>query len=365
MPLRLTCLSVHSVKGGVGKSTLATLAAISLARTTQRPTWLVDMDLTGTSLADVLPLEAPAWTMHEADKPLALEQAPDGFHDVEATRAHIERRATRPEPGRFDVPFLNDFILHATPSWSQENELHPKSLGWRLRGGASSLRVLPSSALPGDLDRILPVIFDEERSAFIEARLEWLLAELLEDCGDLCVVFDTPPTIPGLSRSVLSLAHRLTTEPKRELSDDEGMPRKLLDAVVRWRAYLVATLDHQDIRAVARWLDRIPAAHQPPIVEVLINRVERTDSARAALQAILRGDRSGLAGLQPLVGALDVAIAAAAPQVLEGLDLKLREPRFVQESPTFGIFKTEDTPEDHGALDPLLATWLAEEAHER
>lgn len=357
---RLTSLSVHSVKGGVGKSTLATLAAVSLARRTGRPTWLVDMDLTGTSLADVLPLVAPAWSAQGVDERLTLERAPDHFHDVETTRAQIERRATRPEPMRFDVPFLNDFILHATPSWSQENELHPKSLGWQLRGGPPSLRVLPSSALPGDLDRILPVIFDEERSAFIEARLEWLLAKLLEDDGDLCVVFDTPPTIPGLSRSVLSLAHRLSTEPKQELADDEGMPNALLNAVVRWRAYLVATLDHQDIRAVARWLDRVPV-HEPPVVEVLINRVERSDTAGATLHTILRGDPSGPTGLQPSVEAVDVANAAATPR--NSLDARLRDPRFIEENPLFAIFKTVNTPEDQGALDHLLATWLAEEPH--
>ncbi len=363
MTRRLTCLSFHSVKGGVGKSTLATLAAVSLARLTKRPTWLVDMDLTGTSLADVLPLEAPAWVTQGADDPLTLERAPDHFHDVDSTRAQIERRGARTESTPFDVPFLNDFILHATPSWSAENELHPRSLGWQLRGGPSTLRVFPSSALPGDLDRILPVIFDEERSAFIEARLEWLLTKLLEDYGDLCVVFDTPPTIPGLSRSVLSLAHRLSTEPKQELSDDEGMPKELLDAVVRWRAYLVATLDHQDIRAVARWLDRVPVEHQPPVVEVLINRVERPDSARAALHTILRGDPGPSVGLSPSVDAVDVAIAAAAPW--EGLDQRLRDPKFVEENPGFAIFKTGDTPEDRGALDHLLAAWLAEEPNEQ
>lgn len=280
MNSKLSCVSFHSVKGGVGKSTLATMTALSLARRTSDPVWLVDMDLTGTSLADVLPLQAPEWRGIEARDPLPLDRAADGRLSTEESRSRMERRGLESSDRPIGVPFLNDYLLFASRDWDASRDLDPHRLGWTLEGAPENLRVIPSSALPSDLERILPVIFREEESAFIESRLEWFLSALSAGSGRTNVVFDTPPTIPGLSRSVLSLAHRLTEVPKRELSDDGGMPPHLRDLDVDFRAFLVATLDHQDLRAAVRWLGLVPDRH-PPVLEVVLNRVESAESARA------------------------------------------------------------------------------------
>lgn len=280
----LRCYSFHSVKGGVGKSTLSVITAIALAQ--EHPTarvYLVDMDLTGTSLADVLPLEAPLWAGLAPDAPIDLLRSPSDFHTEAISRDRIEERGLVDGAAVVGVPFLNDYLLFQTPNWDEETDVSPTAIAWRLVGAPDNLRVFPSSALPRDLQRTLPVIYDEEHAAYLEGRLEYLLDALLSDDGDVYVVFDTPPTIPGLSRSVLSLALRLSTPTKTTLADDDEMPPTLAKATVEWKAYIVATLDRQDIRAAARWLPSDSA-----VVRLAVNRVGPPEERNQLLLTALR-----------------------------------------------------------------------------
>lgn len=307
---RLRCYSFHSVKGGVGKSTLSVATALGLSQRQGAQVTLVDMDLTGTSLADVLPLEAPAWDdIHHPSDPLPLQERPSGFLSRTQTRVSMEMRddiarteLETDELGPVEdraahgVPFLNDFLLFATPDWDAQRDVPVESLLWRL-GGAShdSLRVIPSSALPTDLERIIPVVFDESHSGFLEGRLEYLLDALVPEEGEATVVLDTPPTIPGLSRSVLSLALRLSREEKVPLSQDGSMPERLKQAQVQWTAFLVSTMDRQDIRAATRWLSLVEpeeAAH----VRFLINRSRPGDEQQLEhhLRAIVGDEPNAL-----------------------------------------------------------------------
>lgn len=294
---RLRCYSFHSVKGGVGKSTLSVLTALGLAQRGAQVT-LVDMDLTGTSLADVLPLEAPAWAGTEPSAALDLLKPPSGFLSHEETRERMELRdelaseALEQNPEGAEalaprcVPFLNDFLLFATPDWDEQRDVDIRTMLWRMQGvPQESLRVVPSSALPSDLDRTLPVIFDENHSGFLEGRLEYLLEALVPEEGEAVVVVDTPPTIPGLSRAVLSLALRLSREPKRPLADDGFMPERLQAARVEWTAFLVGSMDLQDIRAANRWLSQV-GEEERPHVRFLVNRIQEGDEYQ--LQEMLR-----------------------------------------------------------------------------
>lgn len=286
----LDCFSFHSVKGGVGKSTLSTLLAYNLARRRpDTPVVLIDMDLTGTSLSDVLPLQAPRW----ADGDVDLLTAPVGFFSCADTLRRVEDRHGGPRSATVQVPYLNDFLLWADPDWSTERDIHPSALCWRMEGAPDNLTVIPSSALPEDLRRIIPVIFDEEHAAFLEARIEALLAALVPDTGVRIVVFDTPPTIPGLSRSILSLGFRLGGASKRPLADDGYIPQRLEDAAVRWRIAMVLSQDRQDLRAAERWMAHVDAAEQDR-VRLVINRVPA--SVTDALRRRLFGGDLGPAG---------------------------------------------------------------------
>lgn len=297
----LRCYSFHSVKGGVGKSTLSVATALGLAQQGGRRVTLVDMDLTGTSLADVLPLEAPDCEAAQDGK-LDLLRAPAGFLSREDARQLMEERddlareALERDPeahGARCVPFLNDYLLFATPDWDAQKDMPIESVLWRMRGFSPehSLRVIPSSALPVDLERIIPVVFDENHSGFLESRLEYLLDALVPDEGEAVVVVDTPPTIPGLSRSVLSLALRLSAEgghQKVPLSVQGGMPPRLSSAPVTWTAFLVGSLDHQDLRAANRWLSLV-GEEESRHIRFLANRVRPGDEhqVRGHLKDIL------------------------------------------------------------------------------
>jgi len=285
---RMLCYSFHSVKGGVGKSTLSILCAHALAKALEAdaespvPVVLIDMDLTGTSLADVLPLCAPEWPDLQRAEPIdLLGVRPSGaYHSPEETRLRMEARRNRlevPSERPLDprapigVPFLNDQLLFATKDWKLERDVPVDALLWREKEGPRNLWVIPSSALPDDLERILPVIYDEERAAFLEGRLERLFAALIARFGRLAVVIDTPPTVPGLSRSVLSLALRLGRGKKVALSEGGTLPPALEAAAVRWHACLVASPDFQDLRAAVRWLDLVRGDEQE-IIRLAINR---------------------------------------------------------------------------------------------
>ncbi|HSP80932.1 MAG TPA: hypothetical protein VLQ93_20570, partial [Myxococcaceae bacterium] len=186
----------------------------------------------------------------------------------------------------FGVPFLNDFLLFATPDWDAQQEVDIKAMLWRFQGGPQeSLRIIPSSALPSDLDRTIPVIFDENHSGFLEGRLEYLLDALVPDEGEAVVVVDTPPTIPGLSRSVLSLALRLSRDEKQPLAEDGFIPERLQAARVDWTAFLVGSMDLQDLRAANRCLAQV-GEEERPYVRFLVNRVGPSDAQQ--LQDTLR-----------------------------------------------------------------------------
>jgi hypothetical protein len=275
----LRCYSFHSVKGGVGKSTLSTFLALGLARRHPKAqVVLIDLDLTGTSLSDVLPLSAPRW----ASDQLQLRSAPDaGFLSAEETQ---RRMTERQPPDNLQLPYLNDFLLLADPDWSTDHDVVPSALMWRFDSGPQNLGVIPSSALPADLERVIPVIFDEEHAAFLEARIEVLLAALVPDEGERIVIIDTPPTIPGLSRSIFSLGLRLGREPKRALADDNYIPARLEEAVVRWQVGMVVSRDRQDLRAAERWLALVNPDDQE-LVRIILNRLPsgESDQVRAEI----------------------------------------------------------------------------------
>lgn len=327
-PEPLRCLSVHSVKGGVGKSTVATLAALALARRApDTPVYLIDMDLTGTSLADVLPLEAPRWLKAGGlpDPPTA----PTGFWGQAESRALADRRDQEGTP---DVPFLNDYLLFATPDWYAEADMPPAAVCWRLVNGPENLRVVPSSALPADLEQTLPVIFDEQHSAYLEGRLERFLAGLCQEhSGEVVVVFDVPPTIPGLSRAVLSLGLRLGGARKQPLAEGGYIPEPLVERDVRARALMLTTLDLQDFRAMDRWMARV-LPEEEALFQVVVNRVPQGTDAGVV--------RKVVDAQLTRIGTINRLMLGAMP---------------LAEDPAMSIFGAEECPEvSSEAIDALL-----------
>ncbi|KYF79633.1 hypothetical protein BE20_44405 [Sorangium cellulosum] len=321
----------------MGKSTLSALTAVALAEThPEAQVYLIDMDLTGTSLADVLPLEAPSWAGVGPRDPIDLLQLPDGFHERGDAIDRVEERgdALADSVNPVGVPFLNDYLLFKTPDWDEERDVPPVAICWRLEYGPKNLRVLPSSALPRDLSRALPVIYDEEHAAFLEGRLEYLLTALHIGTDETFVVFDTPPTIPGLSRSVLNLAFRLSHEPKTPLSEDGFMPQELQEAHIDWRAFLIATQDYQDIRAAVRWLDLV-GEEDLDVVRLVLNRVGGDEQQRRELLLEALRERSDSVESRGMVD----------PAPIASLNPLVASPIWVQEDADLqAIFRSEKSP---------------------
>ncbi|MBI2374320.1 MAG: P-loop NTPase [Deltaproteobacteria bacterium] len=280
---KLRGLSFHSAKGGAGKSTLATLAAVRAAQLyPESHVVLIDMDLTGTSLADVLRLQAPICRVDDQGR-LQIHQEHSGFMSHDDSTDAIASRGDEDDPNLKVVPFLNDYLLFPTPDWSEETDALAESISWRLEGGPEKLRVIPSSALPSDLRIMVPIIFDEYHAAFLESRLEYLLANMLAHHGDVIAVIDVPPTIPGLSRAILSLGLRLNQRPLRPLAHNGGFPEPLESSAPKWTACVISTMDKQDLRAVDRWLRLAETDGNDGSIRVVLNNADGDESQTRAL----------------------------------------------------------------------------------
>ncbi|MEZ4301068.1 MAG: ParA family protein [Polyangiaceae bacterium] len=332
----LRCASFHSVKGGVGKSTLSYLVARLLAEASppDERVALIDADLTGTSLADVLPLRAPKWSGLDGDDPLPLHRKPDHWIRLDHVAggddsfAGLVSRATREVSHAHDVPLLNDFLLWRKDRYDSERDVHPEALFWKPPAEdvlAERLMVVPSSALPTDLGEILPLIYDELHAAYLESRLEWLLHWLLAKTNVRTVVFDTPPTIPGLSRALLSMGIRLPDHV--ELADDGGTPERLTREAgtsVTWTAFLIASTDLQDLRAAERWLDgRSP--EELDRIQVIVNRAERSDPVET-LRAEVVGTSPETPGGAPVAYGGNLLVAPVVVEASSELRVSNRGP---------------------------------------
>ena len=237
-----------SVKGGVGKSTLAVACAKLLAKSGRQPL-VIDADLTGTSLADGMRLCAPQTTLR-ADGTVDVEAPPTG---VFFSRAEVERlrRARRDNPTKKGLPppYLNDALRPYLESKVEKYVgLRVDALMWREEDD-DNVWFLPSSALQRDVG--------ESLGWFGLAPYDWMGAMTLilnkvslqwPELTD--VVLDVPPGLFGFGQQMLMLARLLM---------GSGLPEGYPDwknGPVTWsaRAFLVTTSDANDILPVYEYM---------------------------------------------------------------------------------------------------------------
>lgn len=245
-----------SVKGGVGKSTLAFTTACLQARFGK--TVFLDCDLSGTSVADGLELEA------------AKSESPGEFYTSSET---IEQRALRRSWDRNGSPkiaYLNDILSFGR---ADEKECSVASLLWRSKEH-SDLGILPSSSLARDVEQALTWLHDESLPLWTQ-RLAWILFALLEQIPDLeDIVCDLPPGLFGFSREVLAVLAALSQG--RDLPS--GYPN--LGDAAAWSVHpiLVTSQDSNDLVLA---LESYASLLMPlPRLRVVVNR------ASHGLQAI-------------------------------------------------------------------------------
>jgi NUBPL iron-transfer P-loop NTPase len=272
-----------SVKGGVGKSTLAVLTAKLLASQERHPV-VLDADLLGSSLADGLELCAPV--VHETNDTPDYGAPPTGrWHDLQQTRALRESRkhwwahhGPDASPTALAPAFFNDALLYSYTNATAQ-DCRVDAMLWR-HASDDHIRYLPSSPLRNDAMRIAPLASGDPPHFGWARRFVWLLDSLVEhDEAVTDVIIDLPPGTWGLAHETLVLASKLG-DPL-----PNGYPQ--WHTRLRWRVVptLVTTPDRNDrLLAMEYWL---MAREKIPALRVLMNRAFESS---AKLRADIRAD---------------------------------------------------------------------------
>lgn len=180
-----------SVKGGVGKTALAVLSAVGFARRGGRASFL-DLDLTGTSIADGLALRAP--DLLGDDGELHWEGLGRDALSREATIGRLVRRG-HADPEHGGLSFVNDILVGGHP-------LHAEAQAWH-HPEAPGVRWYPSSGAEHDTLPLQQAMFDPNTAPDLVARITTLLHDLVRALPERGVLFvDLPPGMFGFSSVV-------------------------------------------------------------------------------------------------------------------------------------------------------------------
>ncbi len=262
-----------SVKGGVGKSTLAIACAKLLAGLGRKPV-LVDGDMTGTSFADGLNLCAPRCAL-SADGKLDLLAPPEAEHyTVSETRSlRVKRRDGSREGMPRPPPYVNDVLNHLDRCFGEQlpfDALRVDAFLWRHEEDDGVL-YLPSSSLRRDVGESLGWIRVLEGERFDWVRcLSWAFHILCEHRQDITdIVVDLPPGTVGLTHELLVLLYQL--QEGRALP--AGYPTWNQEGT-RWTAnpFLVLSTDRNDMLPALEYIGKTRG--RIGSLRPLVNRVE-------------------------------------------------------------------------------------------
>lgn len=279
--------SFCSVKGGVGKSTLAVACARRLANSGRVPV-LIDADLTGTSLADGLNLVAPRVALTEGGTMDLSQPAPGGFYTSTETRAlrSVRRGTAQREPAP-PPPYLNDVLVY-------DPEIRAEAALWRA-AQPDGVHYLPSSALDDDVRQALHWLHGPHPFEWVQ-RFTWLLDGLL--CALPAVsdfVIDLPPGVWGFTHELMVLISTL--------SASKPLPAQYPDwSNLRWQVnpFLVLTPDRNGLLPSLEYFART-RLRVPNLRPLLNRRTEAAESVRARARRLLGSPLSALGMDQHLV----------------------------------------------------------------
>lgn len=207
--------TIHSQKGGVGKTSIAlALAGISGAR--GKKTLIIDADMTGATIADVPGMECGP---HSDFNKLILAK-PNEF---------LQLTAIWPAPKNNEDTMLMRQFCHKT-------------------NGHESVYFIPSSASPADVEKIVPLISQEDHLHFFRHRIEDTLAAAIQS-GFQMIILDHSPGLFGFSKTALQMS--LEWSLPQDKSDHRL--RHLLNGKLpkpSLQALLVSSFEPHDYRAV-------------------------------------------------------------------------------------------------------------------
>ena len=191
---KIEVVSIHSQKGGVGKTSVALAKAAWSAFKDSRKTLIIDGDVTGTSLVDLFSLK---------DKP----------------------------------HYLNALLL-ADPRIFKQYRKNPDEVVTNYCSpvdGCDNIFFIPSSPILDDIKVIVSLISQEDKLHFFKSRMKCIL-EILGDRFET-IIIDTPPGIYGMSKAIFDL----------EINDEK----------YEKQSFFLTSLDKVDYRALFSLLSKI------------------------------------------------------------------------------------------------------------
>lgn len=273
---RKRLITIHSQKGGVGKTLIGLYLARRLAQNLDgwksERTVFIDADLTGTSVAEALPLLAPK---EDGDRH-TIQTTRQLLKEISASKAN---RNYLPQPLSRRLRFLNDILLCPPEMYrctlnrkGNSNDFSRHLLLWTVDRGVldehmheggkgrpgeldlDRLRVIPSSGLPRHVAQCVPHIYKEGVTEYLERRLAEIVYSLWTEPWEAdgpfdSVVIDTSPMLRGISRVVLNLHERL--------KDTESRHKMRSALSVHGKAIFVSSADAQDVVDLGRALDEL------------------------------------------------------------------------------------------------------------
>jgi CobQ/CobB/MinD/ParA nucleotide binding domain len=276
----ITLHTFSSVKGGVGKSTLAITCAKLLAASKRVPV-LIDCDLTGTSFADGLRLEAPDLALNDGALDLTTAKPATSYFSVDETRQRrAERRINGSNERALPPSYFND-VLKAVDVTNEPVQV--SAALWR-HERADGVAYLPSSSIQRDVVESLH--WYDQREPFEWAQCAfWAIDDLVSQREDLTdVVLDLPTGTWGFSHEAVVLTSMID----RGKPFAEGLP-EWHKGPIRWRAnpFLVTSADGNDILPALEYVGRNQRENLPSL-RPLANRVtEGIDVVRARARDLL------------------------------------------------------------------------------
>lgn len=251
----VSVVALWSIKGGSGKSTLAVLSAWALARKGAR-VLVLDVDLTGTSLADGLDLCAPRLPIRD-DSSLDLAAAPSGelMSRQQTLEARDKRQVRDPQaPRAVCLPYLNDAMQHVPQAGGEgHGECRMDALGWHWAqadpptDSGGLIRVLPSSPQRTDMAVAVYWLKREDDHSWA-SRLQDLLELAAGQIPGLThIIIDLPPGPMGLASTTVRMVQRISGQ-RSPLQTPAGR-----EVIWRSRPFLVTTPDRNDLFIAAEF----------------------------------------------------------------------------------------------------------------
>ena len=164
--------TLHSQKGGVGKTSIAIAIAGLAAFHNDKMTLIIDADFTGTSFLDI--------------PDMIVDNKKKYFNDFILTK-----------PSEFE-----DHTPITSVKTNEKIKETKKKFCWNVPAGDGKIFCMPGSALVKDMQKIIPLISQEDHLRFFRHRLEDILVTATM-AGFEVIIIDHSPGLLGLSKSSL------------------------------------------------------------------------------------------------------------------------------------------------------------------